>query len=110
MILTISTLNWILPTYQITKKDVDQFEKGRWIPECQLVVQWERKDQKPVQLRHKVILTGAEAPYNFIYLFLDPAEPGRFICGYVDRKHTFGTGNQAKDLATIHWNFCDFRK
>ena len=72
-------MNWILPTYQITKKDVDEFKKGQWIPECQLVVQWERKDQKPVQLRHKVILTGAEAPYNFVYLFLDPEEPGRFM-------------------------------
>ena len=69
------------PTHQITKKDVDQFKKGRWIPECQLVVQWEREDQRPVRLRKKVDLTGAKAPYNFINLILNPAGQGRFMCG-----------------------------
>ena len=57
---------------QIFRKDADEFEPGQWIPECQLVVQWERKDQTPVPLRHKVDLIGAKAPFNFIYLILDP--------------------------------------
>ena len=69
------------PTHQITKKDVDQFKKGRWIPECRLVVQWEREDQRPVRLRQKVDLTGAKAPYNFINLILNPTGQGRFMCG-----------------------------
>ena len=57
---------------QISKMDADQFEPGQWIPECQLVVQWERKVQRPVPLRHKVDLKGAKEPYDFIYLILDP--------------------------------------
>ena len=67
--------------HQITRDDVDHFRKGQWIPECQLIVQWERKDEKPVELRHKVDLTGAKPPYNFIHLILDPAEQGIYICG-----------------------------
>ena len=55
------TFDW--PTHQITKKDVDQFKKGRWIPECQLAVQWEREDQKPgkrltsLELKHHTTLS-----------------------------------------------------
>ena len=60
------------PTHQITKEDVDQFKKGRVIPECQLVVQWERDDLKPVRLRQKVDLTGAKAPHTYIHLILNP--------------------------------------
>ena len=56
--------------------DADQFKPGQWIPECQLVVQWERKDQKPAQLRQKVVLIGATAPHNFIYLTLNPPTEG----------------------------------
>ena len=59
---------------QITRKDADQFEPGQWIPECQLIVQWEREDQKPVRLRHKVDLIGAKAPCNFFYLTLNPCK------------------------------------
>ena len=44
-------------------------------------MQWERKDEKPVELRHKVVFIGAKPPYNFIHLILDPAEQGKFICG-----------------------------
>ena len=35
-------------------------------------MQWEKDDQKPVRLRHKVELIGATAPYNFIHLILNP--------------------------------------
>ena len=73
------------PTHQIFREHVDQFKKGRVIPECQLVVQWERDDQTPVRLRHKVILNGAKPPFNFIHLILNPAGQGRFIC---ETKHT----------------------
>ena len=88
-------MNWILPAHQITKKDVDQFKEGQWIPECQLVVQWERKDQKPVQLMHKVDLTGAEAPYNFIHLILDPAEKDSmsFLVGFPQTYSVLGWGS-----------------
>ena len=67
------------PYNQISRKDVDQFKPGQWIPECQLVVQWERKDQKPAQLTQKVELIGAKAPHNFIYLILDPATEGSLL-------------------------------
>ena len=68
------------PIHQITREDVDQFKEGQWIPECQLVVQWEKENQRPVQLRHKVVLTGAKAPYNYINLILNPTGQGTFIC------------------------------
>ena len=61
---------------QISRKDADQFQPGQWIPECQLIVQWKREDQRPVQLMHKVDLIGAKAPYNFFYLALNPAWEG----------------------------------
>ena len=45
---------------QISRKDADQFEPGQWIPECQLLVEWEKKDHRPMQLRHRVDLLGAK--------------------------------------------------
>ena len=60
------------PTHQISREDVDQFLPGRVMPECQLVVQWERDGQRPVRLRQKVDLTGARAPHTFIYLIVNP--------------------------------------
>ena len=64
---------------QISRKDVDQFEPGQWIPECQLVVEWEREGQRPVRLRHKVDLIGAKKPFNFILLTLNPAMEGNWV-------------------------------
>ena len=55
------------------------YEPGQWIPECQLIVQWTREDQKPVQLMHKVDLIGAKAPYNFIQLTLNPVIEGTIM-------------------------------
>ena len=63
---------------QISRKDADQFEPGQWIPECQLIVQWEREDRRPALLRHKVILIGAKKPYNFVFLTLNPAVEGKW--------------------------------
>ena len=71
-ILVVINIELDSPTHQITREDVDQYKKGRWIPECQLVVQWEKEDQKPVRLRQKVDLTGAKAPHTFIHLILNP--------------------------------------
>ena len=65
---------------QISRSDVDQCEPGRWIPECQLIVQWEKEDQKPVRLRHQVELIGAKAPYDFIYIFLNPSNLDTWYC------------------------------
>ena len=56
--------------------DVNQFEQGQWIPECQLIIQWEREDQRPVQLIHKVKLIGAQLPYDYFHLTLNPAVEG----------------------------------
>lgn len=61
------------PIPQIFRKNADQFEPGQLIPECQLIVEWEKEDQRPVRLRHRVDLIGAKPPYNFIHLTLDPA-------------------------------------
>ena len=62
--------------FQISRKDADEFEPGRWIPECQLIVQWEREDQRPVRLRHKVDLIGAK---DFIHLILDPGSSNAYM-------------------------------
>ena len=61
---------------QISKKDADQFKPGRWIPTCQLIVEWKRKDHIPVELMHKVDLIGAKPPFNFFHLKLNPAIEG----------------------------------
>ena len=66
-----------VPWPQISMEDVDEYKPGRRIPECQLIVQWESDNQRPLQLRHKVYLIGAEAPYNFFHLTVDPAMEGR---------------------------------
>ena len=54
---------------QISRKDADQFKPGRWIPACQLMVQWKRKDQRPVELMHKVNLIVAKPPYYCAHLY-----------------------------------------
>ena len=64
---------------QISRKDADEFESGQWIPECQLIVQWEREDQRPVRLMHKVDLNGAKTPYKFIHLILDPGSSNAYM-------------------------------
>ena len=68
---------------QISRKDADQFEPGQWIPECQLIVEWEKEDQKPVPLRHKVDLIGAKAPCNFFHLILKPAIEEGTVCWFI---------------------------
>ena len=63
----------LLPS-QIYRKDVDDFEPGRCIPpKCELLVEWDLEDKKPVRLRHKINLIGAREPYNFFNLSLNPA-------------------------------------
>lgn len=65
-------------SHQIYRKDVDNFEPGLCIPECELLVVWdpEQKDKKPVRLSHRVNLIGAREPYNYFYLDLNPAWKG----------------------------------
>ena len=62
--------------HQISRKDVDHFEPGLCYPECELLVEWELKDQKPIRLRHRINLIGAREPYNFFHLNLNPAWKG----------------------------------
>ena len=57
--------------------DGNQFAAGQWIPGCQLILQWEGEDQKPVRLRHKVQLIGAKPPYNYFYLTLKSTVEGK---------------------------------
>ena len=68
------------PMSQIFRSDVDECKPGQWIPQCQLDVQWEKEDQKPVRLTHKVILIGAKAPYTFIHLNLNPGNSDTWYC------------------------------
>ena len=49
--------------------------EGQSIPQCQLMMEWERKDEVPTRLVYKVVLNGTR-PSNddFLLLVLDPAE------------------------------------
>ena len=64
--------------HQISRKNVNDYKPGQWIPECELLVEWDpsQKDKKPVRLRHRVNLIGARAPYNYFNLNLNPAWKG----------------------------------
>ena len=54
--------------------EADEFKKGQSIPDCELMMEWEKKDTTPVRLTYKMVLNGASAPRNFLLLVLDPAE------------------------------------
>ena len=87
---------------QISRSDVDQCEPGKWIPECQLRVQWEKDDQKPVRLKHKVELIGAKEPYDFIHLFLNPGNSDTWCCStYVGEGVREDIGTQYCSLQVI---------
>ena len=38
--------------------EADEFKKGQSIPDCELMMEWMRKDDKPVRLKYKVVLNG----------------------------------------------------
>ena len=59
---------------------MDEFREGQWIPQCELMIEWRRKDDMPVRLQYKVKLNGARAPKNYFQLVLDPAEGGHSGC------------------------------
>ena len=59
---------------------MDQFREGQWIPECELMMEWKKKDDTPVRLQYKVKLNGARAPKNYFQLVLDPTEGSRHKC------------------------------
>jgi len=58
----------------ISRKDADKFVPGpgQWIPKCGLDVEWTKELEQPTHLRHKVLLKGAKAPWNFVKLNLNP--------------------------------------
>lgn len=53
---------------------MDEFREGRWIPQCELMMEWKKKDDTPVRLQYKIKLNGARAPKNYLQLVLDPTE------------------------------------
>ena len=59
--------------------EADEFKKGQSIPDCELMMEWEKKDDTPVRLKYKVVLNGASAPKNFLLLVLDPAEGSKAL-------------------------------
>ena len=59
--------------------EADEFKKGQLIPDCELMIEWEKKDDTPVRLKYKVVLKGASAPKNFLLLVLDPAEGSKTL-------------------------------
>ena len=67
---------------------MDEYKSGQWIPQCELLVQWEREDQRPVQLRHKVDLIGAIAPF---YFSLNPAMEGTYVEDHSIQGYTYRT-------------------
>ena len=71
----IVNLNLFFYPHQISKKDVDNFKRGKCISKCELIVVWDpkRKNQKPERLLHKVNIKGASESCNYFYLSLNPA-------------------------------------
>ena len=59
--------------------EADEFKKGQSIPDCELMMEWEKKDDTPMRLKYKVVLNGASAPKNFLLLVLDPAEGSKTL-------------------------------
>ena len=58
---------------QIEKEQVDSFKTGQAIPSCQLTAVW-TKQNKPSLVFHKVELTGAKEPFNFLNMKLADSE------------------------------------
>jgi hypothetical protein len=54
-------------TLQIEKKEVDNFEKGKRIPSCQLIAECET--ERPATLKHSVTLSGAKRPHNSFTIY-----------------------------------------
>ena len=61
---------------------MDEFREGQWIPHCELMLEWKKKDEMPERLQYKVKLNGARAPKDFFQLVLDPAEGKCWPCSY----------------------------
>lgn len=60
---------------QIYRKDVDNFKPGQCFPDCELIVEWDLEDHKPVRLRYMVELKGAK-DLPFFNLNLNPKWKG----------------------------------
>ena len=54
-------------TIQIEKKEVDDFKTGKRIPSCQLIA--ECKTEKPANLKHSVMLSGAKDPHAAFLIY-----------------------------------------
>ena len=52
---------------QIEKKEVDNFEKGKRIPSCQLMARCET--EQPTTLKHLVTLSGAKDLHNTFTIY-----------------------------------------
>ena len=50
---------------QVTKQQVDTFESGKQLPNCQLRLDW-IGNEHPTVLCYRVALNGAKEPFNFI--------------------------------------------
>ena len=53
-------------TLQITKRQVDNFDFGAYIPHCELQVKWMKADEPAVDFSLTVNLLGANKPFNFV--------------------------------------------
>ena len=51
---------------QVTKKYVDNYQPGKWIPSCQLSadIEYDSAEIKVVPFRYRVKLLGAKEPHN----------------------------------------------
>ena len=61
------------------KRYVDSYKPGKWIPSCELAVQYELSsiDTKPVPLRYRVKLLGAREPHN-MFTIIPPTAGARY--------------------------------
>ena len=80
----------MLALVQITKENVDRFERGQEIPSCQIRADW-TKHCRPSQLTHKVTLKGAREPNNYFYIELDSTRGEFMYCNKPFMKLLSGT-------------------
>jgi len=76
-----------LMSFQITKRQVDEFVPGRLVPSCQLYAKLTGQQEQSVELVHRVELLGAKEPFNF-FLIRPPSLPSllttQSMCSYHD--------------------------
>ena len=58
---------------------MDSCKSEHEFPLCELTAEWNKQDQLPSRLEHKVTIKGAKEPYNYFHIVLESTPPGNTI-------------------------------